>query len=460
MWFWVQLICLIGTLLFFMKWKNYYIYSYPTRIPGPRRFPLFGNLIQLWWAHGGVRKGELFAALHKLGHKFGSVFTINLDSKYFVVVTDWDKELDQFTNNRDDQLRNIDPKLLQKIQKSDLDSILRPVLRRLVAQFRSDMADGVKFVGHSHTLLNSSVMAALCGVAGVEVGSEDVNNLVAKADSVILKSKRQDGDGPESERLAKDEMRQLIQSLTPDSASPDPSLFFLLTQIYHGAWSLLAWAVLYITLHPAIGDQMFTEVLTVTGNDLKEVVVSLKDRKMCGCDTLTHQNIQNPHIFNDFSPLGIYFKILDDKFALLTLEVQRLASVRPLVTPPLKSQKAFTLREYEIPKATRLLISLYSLHRNKSLWAYPDSFVPSQQLGDHVPSEGSALRPPQFFLLGLPDPMQDIVNDVLFLFLATIARNFKLVTVPGHLDPETRPVSSPGPILSPKPYNFVVMKRL
>lgn len=104
-----------------------------------------------------------------------------------------------------------DPKLLQKIQKSDLDSILRPVLRRLVAQFRSDMADGVKFVGHSHTLLNSSVMAALCGVAGVEVGSEDVNNLVAKADSVILKSKRQDGDGPESERLAKDEMRQLIQ---------------------------------------------------------------------------------------------------------------------------------------------------------------------------------------------------------------------------------------------------------
>ncbi|XP_021960982.1 labd-13Z-ene-9,15,16-triol synthase, chloroplastic [Folsomia candida] len=430
MWFWVQLICLIGTLLFFMKWKNYYIYSYPTRIPGPRRFPLFGNLIQLWWAHGGVRKGELFAALHKLGHKFGSVFTINLDSKYFVVVTDWDKELDQFTNNRDDQLRNIDPKLLQKIQKSDLDSILRPVLRRLVAQFRSDMADGVKFVGHSHTLLNSSVMAALCGVAGVEVGSEDVNNLVAKADSVILKSKRQDGDGPESERLAKDEMRQLIQSLTPDSASPDPSLFFLLTQIYHGAWSLLAWAVLYITLHPAIGDQMFTEVLTVTGNDLKEVVVSLKDRKML------------PFI------------------VAVTLEVQRLASVRPLVTPPLKSQKAFTLREYEIPKATRLLISLYSLHRNKSLWAYPDSFVPSQQLGDHVPSEGSALRPPQFFLLGLPDPMQDIVNDVLFLFLATIARNFKLVTVPGHLDPETRPVSSPGPILSPKPYNFVVMKRL
>ena len=138
-------------------------------------------------------------------------------------------------------------------------------------------------------------------------------------------------------------------------------------------------------------------------------------------------------------------------------ETLRLSSLAPLALPH-KATVDTTLQGYNIPKETTVLINLWSLHHDPTIWDDPHSFIPERFLdndGKFVPPKQDRFLP---FAAGrracLGEPLARVE---LFLILARLLHSFRLENPPGCDLPTLKPIA--GLALMPQPFRVCAFNR-
>ncbi|XP_006816322.1 cytochrome P450 2U1-like, partial [Saccoglossus kowalevskii] len=104
----------------------------------------------------------------------------------------------------------------------------------------------------------------------------------------------------------------------------------------------LKWGLLLMVLHPEIQDRVFNEIDQVVGENR---LPRLDDRKNLPYTEAT------------------------------LLEIQRFGSIAPFTLPHC-ALKDTSLGGYNIPKGTEVIILLWSIHKEPTIWPDPDKFDP------------------------------------------------------------------------------------
>ena len=138
-------------------------------------------------------------------------------------------------------------------------------------------------------------------------------------------------------------------------------------------------------------------------------------------------------------------------------ETLRLSSLAPLAIPH-KATVDTTLQGYNIPKETTVLINLWSLHHDPTIWDDPHSFIPERFLdndGKFVPPKQDRFLP---FAAGrracLGEPLARVE---LFLILARLLHSFRFENPSGCDLPSLKPVT--GIALAPQPFRVCAFNR-
>nr|XP_033796570.1 steroid 17-alpha-hydroxylase/17,20 lyase isoform X2 [Geotrypetes seraphini] len=109
-------------------------------------------------------------------------------------------------------------------------------------------------------------------------------------------------------------------------------------------------------------------------------------------------------------------------------EVLRIRPVAPLLIPHVALEES-SIGEYTIPKGTRVIINLWSLHHDENEWKNPDTFDPGRFLDEednHVYSPSPSYLP---FGAGIRVCLGEILAKMeLFLLLSWILQRFTLET--------------------------------
>ncbi|XP_046999526.1 methyl farnesoate epoxidase-like [Schistocerca americana] len=178
----------------------------------------------------------------------------------------------------------------------------------------------------------------------------------------------------------------------------------------------LAFAVMYLVLHPDVQQKLHKELDLVVGQARR---VSLEDRP------------QLPYLE-----------------AVIT-EVSRINTIAPLC-PPHAALKDTTLCGYNIPQGTWLFISLWSIMHDREHWGDPDVFRPERFIDKET---GKFVRDPFFINFGTGSRVclgMALAKNNLFLFLASLLQDFTISLPPDEPKPST--LALPGFTTAPKPF--------
>ncbi|XP_049832281.1 methyl farnesoate epoxidase-like [Schistocerca gregaria] len=178
----------------------------------------------------------------------------------------------------------------------------------------------------------------------------------------------------------------------------------------------LAFAVMYLVLHPDVQQKLHKELDLVVGHARR---VSLEDRP------------QLPYLE-----------------AVIT-EVSRINTIAPLC-PPHAALKDTTLCGYNIPQGTWLFISLWSIMHDREHWGDPDVFRPERFIDKET---GKFVRDPFFINFGAGPRVclgMALAKNNLFLFLASLLQDFTISLPPDEPKPST--LALPGFTTAPKPF--------
>ncbi|TXG64446.1 hypothetical protein EZV62_011440 [Acer yangbiense] len=143
-------------------------------------------------------------------------------------------------------------------------------------------------------------------------------------------------------------------------------------------------------------------------------------------------------------------------------ETLRLYPAVPL-SAPREAMEDCTIAGFHIPAGTRLIVNLWKLHRDPSIWVNPSEFIPERFINDHANLDVSGLH---FECLPFGSgrrkcPGISLALQVLHLTLARLLHTFELKTVseaavdmsegPGLTVPKATPLEV---VLTPKlPYS-------
>ncbi|KAK1560437.1 hypothetical protein Q3G72_026672 [Acer saccharum] len=146
-------------------------------------------------------------------------------------------------------------------------------------------------------------------------------------------------------------------------------------------------------------------------------------------------------------------------------ETMRLYPAVPL-SAPREAMEDCTIAGFHIPAGTRLIVNLWKLHRDPSVWVNPSEFIPERFINDHANLDVTGLH---FECLPFGSgrrkcPGISLALQVLHLTLARLLHTFELRTVseaavdmsegPGLTVPKTTPLEV---VLTPKlPYSMLL----
>jgi len=185
----------------------------------------------------------------------------------------------------------------------------------------------------------------------------------------------------------------------------------------------LRFALLYLILFPEVQRKVQEELDQVVGSNRP---VSLTDK-----DKL------------------IYFEAF-------LLEVNRYASVAPIVTPHAITEN-ITYQNYDIPKGALIFINTWGIHRNKEHWGDPETFRPER----FIDESGKLITNDEWLLpFGSGKrrcPGEPLAKTSVFLMISNILQKYTFSTVPGAEKPTTVPMI--GLNLAPFPYKALIRKR-
>ncbi|KAI8487043.1 cytochrome P450 2 sub U member 1 [Branchiostoma belcheri] len=206
----------------------------------------------------------------------------------------------------------------------------------------------------------------------------------------------------------------------------EENVMYMATDLFLGGTdtttNTLLWSLLYMTLHPDIQNKVQQELDAVVGESLP---------------ALSHR-FQLPYV------------------NACLLEVMRIRPIGPF-TIPHATTETVKVREYDIPKGTKVLPNLYSLHMDPVYWPDPDRFDP----GRFLDAEGNVINKPESFMpfsggrrvcLG-----EQLARMELFLFFSTLLQSFTFRTPEGAPPPTTDGVL--GLTLAPHPFKLCAIPR-
>ncbi|XP_070205799.1 cytochrome P450 2U1-like [Littorina saxatilis] len=134
-------------------------------------------------------------------------------------------------------------------------------------------------------------------------------------------------------------------------------------------------------------------------------------------------------------------------------EVQRLASVRPFLTPH-RTRKGTVIQGYDIPRDTLVLFNVWGLHHDARYWPHPSRFNPYRflnedkvvEIPDHFMPYGAGTR---------QCPGESLADVQLFLFFTAIMHQLR--ALPAH--PNMTLEGALDHLLRPKPFCVKVEAR-
>ncbi|OQV15720.1 Cytochrome P450 2U1 [Hypsibius exemplaris] len=137
------------------------------------------------------------------------------------------------------------------------------------------------------------------------------------------------------------------------------------------------------------------------------------------------------------------------------LETLRKYPPAPFAVPHLATEDT-TLGPYRIPKGTRLMLHLYSIHHDPQLWERPEEFRPERFLTDD-----NKVKEPEYFVAFSGGRRTCIGEQLgrkeLYLLFANIMRSFRVSLPPGADLPSLELMQ--GAVLYPRPFMIVLEER-
>ncbi|KAK3705151.1 hypothetical protein QZH41_003750 [Actinostola sp. cb2023] len=169
-----------------------------------------------------------------------------------------------------------------------------------------------------------------------------------------------------------------------------------------------------------------------------------------------HKEIDS-HIREDDAPNLSHKKDLPFLEA-FTSEVLRMNYVTPLSIPH-KTTADTSLKGYYIPKDTMVVVNLWSLHHDQSIWKDPFEFNPARFLDE----QGMYVLPPGGDFLPFSAGPRGCMGEVLarselFLFLSRLLQRFEFKMPAGSKPPSLKGVGA-GTIIHPPSYQLIAKKR-
>ncbi|XP_066592768.1 methyl farnesoate epoxidase-like [Prorops nasuta] len=136
-------------------------------------------------------------------------------------------------------------------------------------------------------------------------------------------------------------------------------------------------------------------------------------------------------------------------------EAQRFLVLAPLGLPH-RTMKNSTLKGYQIPKDTIILLDFHSAHNDEAYWEKPEEFRPQRFLDDKGQFQQSSAT--LAFGLGKRRCMgENLARSSLFLYFASVIHKFDVEMSPEHDQPDLNGFD--GFTVSPKPYHLKLKLR-
>lgn len=138
----------------------------------------------------------------------------------------------------------------------------------------------------------------------------------------------------------------------------------------------------------------------------------------------------------------------------LIMEVQRFFHIVP-ISGPRRALWQTTLKDYNIPKNTTILMNLRSVLMDEAHWKDPQNFRPERFLDD----KNTVLKDEYFIPFGQGRrrcPGDQLARSCLFSFLCNILQNYK---IEANSSSNISTTLCPGILLTPKPYTIVFRRR-
>jgi cytochrome P450 len=254
--------------------------------------------------------------------------------------------------------------------------------------------------------------------------------LHAVCDRMISMTKRKEAQHLESykEGHLRDSLDALIRVGVKRPCSLPPSKVMHTVQEFIGAgmdivYTSLTWAVLYCTKYPHVRNKMVAEI----------------DRVIGGERDATEQDLKSLPYTTAF-----------------ILETLRYSCVVPMALPH-STISDTTLRGYQIPAGTMVLINLCSVQRDPELWKDPDNFRPERfidnvtgGIADSVLDNYGAFGFGRRRCIG-----EQLVKQKLVLYIAVLLQQCRFEDDQCFVDDS----SDSGVVLCPKPFTVRVSAR-
>ncbi|XP_055974770.1 cytochrome P450 1A1-like [Sorex fumeus] len=467
--------------------------------PGPRSFPIIGNLLQL-----GDHPYLTFMEMRK---KYGDVFLIKLGMVPVVVVNGMEmvkqvllKDGEKFAGRPNMHTFSFlaEGKSLSfsvnygeswKLQKKIASSALRTFSK---AEAKSSSSSCLL---EEHVLEEVSELINIFEKLTSENGSFDPRNAVTCAIANIVCAlcfgKRYDHSDEEFLRIVKTNDDILKASSAANPADFIPCFCYLPLPIVNGPRkfyrALNQFIALHVRDHCTTYDKDHIRDITdalistcqnkysskkATLND-DEVISTVNDIFGAGFETVSTclywsflYLIQYPEIQVKIqeeigAKIGLRLPRFEDrKFLPYTeafiTEVFRHASFIPLTIPHCTTVDT-TLSGYFIPKKTCIFINMYQVNHDETVWDNPDLFKPERFLNDDEQLNKNLVDKVLIFGMGIRKCLgEDVARNELFIFITAVLQKLKLKKRPG-IQLDLTPMY--GLSMKPKPYQLLTESR-
>ncbi|XP_035851088.1 cytochrome P450 2K1-like isoform X2 [Sander lucioperca] len=396
--------------------------------PGPKPFPLIGNLLQL-------DLKRLYNTLLKLSKRYGSVFTVYLGPQKVVVLAGY-KTVKEALVNYAEEFGERDPMLIMEESNQGHGLIWAngdswKEMRRFALTNLRDFGMGKKASEDKIIEECDHLIEVFKTFKGEAFDStQPINYAVSNIICSIVYGSRFEYDDPEFTSLVDRTNRyvQLVGSPSVQESGIANSYFnernLLQTVInLFGAGTdttatTLRWGLLFMAKNPKIQDQVQEELSREIGSRN----VQVEDRKnLPFTDAVIH-------------------------------ETQRLANIAPMAVPH-KTSQDITFQGHFIKKGTTVYPLLTSVLYDESEWERPHSFYPAHFLD----KDGKFVKREAFMPFSAGRricPGESLARMELFIFFTTLLQHFRFTPPPGVSEDELDLTPRVGFTLSPSPHKL------
>ncbi|CAL8124690.1 unnamed protein product [Orchesella dallaii] len=451
--------------------------------PGPFRFPVIGNLIQLAMADSK----EPYVAFSQLGKKYGDIMSIQLGSVYAVVLNSFEVMEEYLTkpefsdriytpwfaertfNKRLGVIFAKYPEPWQVLRRFSLRSLrdfgfgkrnrMHPVIESELKSIVNEMKLNVKENNGIHTFdcyFTLSILNVLWSMlAGTRFEHSDPR--LVKLIKLVREMMSSCNFG-NSILLAYPEWKEWFPDWT--GLTVQRKCYNALNQFFQEFVDERRKVELYKTNPENLVDEFLREIDAHDESDSEftdqQLVALMNDLFIAGSETTSHTIswcilylILNPHVQKKVQeevdihvPKGRLPTVEDEAqlhyLRAVLAETHRIASVLPLMVPR-AAERDTTCGNYFIPKGTYVIANLHGMLHNKDYWKDPDTFKPERFLDADGKFKADVRLKPFGFgkRLCLGEPLASLS---LIQYVTVLVQNFSFHPVPNEPLPSVDPV--------------------